>query len=69
MASFGRTDRQEEIWEELNAIRATTLMGLLPTADWDEYAGTAVQKAIDIAAYDALVDEYVAIHTANDTRG
>ena len=66
MADFDRTTRQDEIWTELNEIRETVDAGLLDPTD-GEYAGddlVALQ-----ASWDALVLEYVAIHTANSTIG
>ena len=66
MTEFDRTTRQDEIWSELNEIRDTVDSGLLDPTD-GEYAGddlVALQ-----AAWDALVLEYVAIHTANSTKG
>ena len=66
MTEFDRTTRQDEIWSELNEIRDTVGSGLLDPTD-GEYAGddlVALQ-----ASWDALVLEYVAIHTANSTIG
>ena len=66
MTDFNRSTRQDEIWTELNEIRDTVDCGLLDPTD-GEYTGddlVALQ-----AAWDALVLEYVAIHTANSTKG
>ena len=66
MTEFDRTTRQDEIWTELNEIRDTVGEGLLdPTLS--EYAGDDLEALQ--AAWDALVLEYVAIHTANSTKG
>ena len=66
MTEFDRTTRQDEIWSELNEIRDTVDSGLL-SPDEAEYAG---DDAIALqASWDALVLEYVAIHTANSTKG
>ena len=66
MADFDRTARQDVIWTELNEIRNTVDHGLLDPTD-GEYTGDdliALQ-----AAWDALVLEYVTIHTTNGTIG
>ena len=66
MTDFGRSARQDVIWTELNEIRDTVDAGLLDPTD-GEYTGddlVALQ-----AAWDALVVEYVAIHTTNGTIG
>ena len=66
MASFGRTARQDVLWGEFNAIRDTVDAGLLGPED-AEYDGADVVALT--AAWDALVVEYAAIHTANETFG
>jgi len=66
MTEFDRTARQDVIWTELNEIRETVDSGLLDPTE-GEYTGddlVALQ-----AAWDALEDEYNAIHTDNDTEG
>ena len=66
MSIIDRTTRQDEIWDELQEIRNTVDEGLL-SPDQAEYDG---DDAIALqAAWDALVLEYVAIHTANSTKG
>ena len=66
MTDFNRSTRQDEIWTELNEIRDTVDCGLLdPTAG--EYTGDDLVTLQ--ATWDALVLEYVAIHTANSTKG
>ena len=66
MASFGRTARQDVIWGLLNAIRGTVDAGLLGPDDGD-YDGDDL-VALE-ATWVALIAEYAAIHTANDTFG
>ena len=66
MTEFDRTARQDVIWTELNDIRDIVDSGLLDPTD-GEYTGddlVALQ-----ASWDTLVLEYVAIHTANSTKG
>ena len=66
MASFGRSDRQEVIWGLLNAIRGTVDAGLLGPDDGEYDGDDAV--ALE-ATWVALVAEYAAVHTANETFG
>jgi len=66
MGSFGRTERQDVIWGELNAIRDTVDAGLLGPDDGD-YDGDDL-VALE-AEWQALIAEYLAIHVANDTFG
>ena len=66
MASFGRSDRQEAIWGLLNAIRGAVDAGLLGPDDGDYDGDDAV--ALE-ALWVALIAEYTAIHTANETFG
>ena len=66
MTSFGRTDRQNEIWDRLGEIRDIVDYGLLGPEDGG-YEGDDLETLQ--AEWDALVLEYVAIHTANDTKG
>ena len=66
MASFGRTAAQDVIWVSLNDIRATVDKGLLSPDDGDYEGDDLVALQ---AEWDALVAEYVAIHTANETKG
>ena len=67
MASFGRSDRQDAIWSLLNAIRGAIDMGLLSPEDGLEALDPLI--ALHQPTWDALVAEYAAIHTANDTFG
>ena len=67
MASFGRSDRQEVIWGELNAIRGEVDKGLLSPEDGLEALDPLI--ALYHPTWDALVIEYAAIHTANETFG
>ena len=66
MTDFNRSTRQDEIWTELNEIRDTTGGALLDPTD-NGYEGDDLEALQ--AAWDALVLEYVAIHTANNTIG
>ena len=66
MTDFGRSTRQNVIWDELQDIRDTVEYGLLGPEDGG-YTGDDL-VALE-AAWDALVAEYEAIHTANETRG
>ena len=63
MTDFGRTTRQNVIWDELETMRdvgGDSLYG--PEAgDYDTNG--------DQDAYDVLVAEYEAIHAANETKG
>jgi len=68
MASFGRTARQDVIWGLLNAIRDTVDAGLLGPDD-GEYDGIDPDPDDLQAEWDALIDEYAAIHAANETFG
>ncbi len=63
MASFGRSARQNVIWDELQDIRDIGGGSLYSPEDGD-YETNGLQ--VD---YDALVAEYIAIHVANDTKG
>ena len=68
MATLGRTDRQDVIWGELNAIRAIVDKGLLdPTqGEYDGVDPTLEDLQDD---WDDLVEDYEDIHTDNDTFG
>ena len=63
MTSFGRSARQNVIWDEFQAIRDIGGDALLdPEAG--EYENNGLQDE-----WDALVTEYNEIHTANETKG
>lgn len=63
MASFGRTERQNQIWIRLNAIREIGDKGLLdPT--YGEYGDDELGEE-----WVELVAEYAEIHTENNTFG
>ena len=68
MAEFGRTDRQDVIWGELNAIRAIVDKGLLSPED-GEYDGTDPEPVDLQDDWNDLVEEYDDIHTDNETFG
>ena len=65
MATFGRTTRQNTIWDELNDIRVTVDSGLLGPDD----GGYTEDDGELQVEWEALVAEYAAIHTANKTKG
>ena len=65
MTDFGRSDRQNAIWSRLGEIRVIVDSGLLGP-DAGEYDGDDGELQTE---WEALVVEYVAIHTANETRG
>lgn len=67
MAEFGRTDRQDVIWGELNLIRAAIDKGLLSPEQGLEEGDPLI--VLHQADWDAFVLEYAAIHTANETFG
>ena len=67
MASFGRTVRQDVIWGEFNVIRGVIDKGLLSPEDGLEALDPLI--ALHQPTWDALVAEYAAIHTANETFG
>jgi len=64
--SFGRTDRQEEIWGELNYIRGEVGAGLLGPEDGGMTGGEEVWMQDE---WEILVSEYLAIHEAERTFG
>ena len=64
--SFGRTDRQGEIWTELNAIRDHVGAGLLSPEDGELDDGEEVWLQDE---WEILVSEYDAIHEAERTFG
>ena len=64
--SFGRTDRQGEIWTELNAIRDHVDAGLLSPDDGELDDGQEVWLQDE---WEILVSEYLAIHEAERTFG
>ena len=66
MSDFDRTTRQNAIWDEMQEIRNTVDSGLLGPVDGG-YTGDDL-IALE-ASWQALVAEYVAIHTANNTKG
>jgi len=63
MTSFGRTTRQNAIWDELQEIRDVGGGQLLGPEDGD-YETNGLQED-----YEALVTEYEAIHAENETKG
>ena len=64
--SFGRTDRQDEIWGELNAIRGVVDAGLLGPEDGELESGDAVWLQDE---WELLIEEYNAIHESERTIG
>jgi len=64
--SFDRTDRQEEIWGEINVIRGEVDAGLLSPEDGDMTGGEEVWMQDE---WEILVSEYNAIHEAERTFG
>jgi hypothetical protein len=66
MATFGRTARQDVLWDEFNDIRATVDKGLLSPddAEYDGDDAVALQTR-----WDEVVTEYEAIHETNSTFG
>ena len=71
MALISRTARQNEIWDEFQAIRNIVEYGLLdPTAGGYEPEEEGDPEADDLQNdWDDLVEEYEDIHTENDTKG
>ena len=70
MATFGRTARQDVIWGELNAIRATVDAGLLDPTQGEyvpEEGGRTLEDLQD--DWNDLVEEYQDAHSDNDTFG
>ena len=63
---FGRTDRQDEIWTELNAIRDHVDAGLLSPEDGELDDGDEVWLQDE---WEYLIEEYNAIHEAERTFG
>ena len=64
--TFHRTERQDEIWEELNAIRDAVDAGLLGPEDGDMTGGQEIWLQDE---WEILVSEYNAIHEAERTFG
>ena len=71
MVEISRTDRQNEIWDEFQAIRNIVDYGLLdPTAGGYEPEDEGDPEADDLQdAWNDLVEEYGDIHTDNETKG
>ena len=68
MTTFGRTDRQDVLWGEFNAIRAVVDKGLLdPTQGEYDGADPSLEDLQD--DWDDLVEEYEDIHSDNETFG
>lgn len=70
MTDFGRTARQNVIWDEFQDIRDEIDEGLLSPADssYEEYeGGPELTDLID--DWDDLIEEYEEIHTENETKG
>ena len=65
MADFARTTRQNAIWDRMGAIRIIVGAGLRSPDD-EGYTGDDGELQ---AEWEALVLEYAAIHTANETKG
>lgn len=70
MTEFGRTARQNEIWDELQDLRDEVDEGLLSPEEssYAEYEG-GPELADLIVDWDDKVEEYEDIHTENETRG
>ena len=66
MTSFARSTRQGVIWDRLNAIRETAGDGALISPDDAGYTGDDGELQIE---YAALLVEYAAIHTTNESKG
>ena len=64
--SFGRTERQDEIWGDINAIRGIVDTGLLGPEE-AEYAGDYLELLT--LYWDKFIAEYDAIHEAERTFG
>ena len=70
MTSFGRSARQNVIWDEFQAIRDEVGEGLRSPEDssYMEYeGGPELEDMID--DWNDLVNEYEEIHTENETKG
>ena len=65
MTEFNRSERQNAIWDRLGEIRVIVDSGLQGPDD-GEYTGDDGELQ---AEWEELVVEYVAIHTANESRG
>ncbi len=68
MATFGRSTRQEAIWLRLNVIRNMYDQPgnlLEPETEMPDHDDVVALQA----EFEALIVEYVAIHTANSTVG
>ena len=66
MADFGRTDRQNAIWDRMGEIRYIVGDGALLGPDDAGYTDDDGELQ---AEWEALVLEYAAIHTENETEG
>ena len=64
--TFGRTDRQEVMWGEFNAVYDAADAGLLPPEDAETLTGDSVWLQDE---WELLVEEYEAIHEAERTFG
>ena len=71
MTSFGRTARQDVIWDEFQDIRDIVDAGLLSPEEAEyEPEDEGDPEADDLQDdWDDLVEEYEDIHTDNDTKG
>ena len=70
MATFGRTPRQDTIWEELNAIREYYPGLLDPTEGGYVQEEDDDPELVDLQDdWDDLVEEYEEIHVVNATKG
>lgn len=70
MTSFGRTARQDVLWDGFQEIRNEVDEGLLSPeqSSYVEYeGGPELEDLID--SWDDLVEEYNEIHTENSTKG
>lgn len=71
MTEFGRTARQDVIWDEFQAIRDEIDEGLRSpeeAVDYEEYEGGPQLDDMQ-DAWDDLVEEYEEIHAENETKG
>ena len=64
--SFGRTERQDVIWGELNYIRSEVDAGLLGPEDGGMTGGEEVWMQDE---WEIVISEYLAIHEAERTFG
>ena len=64
--SFGRTERQDVIWDAINVIRDEGYPGLLSPEDEEMTGGEEIWLQDE---WEILISEYLAIHEAERTFG